>query len=97
MPSCPRQHRRRRRSEAGVDEQLLPMIKGAPGFLGAYFVAVDDSHGIAIEAFDTDPIEQRMQQRRALASLVDQGGVWPVPGERRGLGARALQFDRSFV
>ena len=30
-------------AKRGLDEEVIPMIKGAPGFLGAYFVAVDDS------------------------------------------------------
>jgi hypothetical protein len=56
------------------------MIKGAPGFLGAYFVAVDDSHGIAIEAFDTDPIEQRMQQRACTRVVGRSGRCMARPG-----------------
>lgn len=32
-------------AKQGLNDQVLPMMKGAPGFLGAYFVAVDDTHG----------------------------------------------------
>jgi len=48
-------------AKRGLDEEVLPTIKGAPGFLGAYFVAVDDSHGVSIEVFETD------EQARAFA------------------------------
>jgi hypothetical protein len=30
--------------------------KRARGFLGAYFVAIDDSHGISIEVFETEDL-----------------------------------------
>ena len=43
-----------------LDEDIA-RIKGAPGFLGAYFVAVDDSHGVSIEVFETE------EQARATA------------------------------
>jgi len=32
-------------AKRGLDEEVIPMMKGAPGFVGAYFVAVDDSWG----------------------------------------------------
>ncbi len=41
-------------AKRGLDEEVIPMMKGAPGFLGAYFVAVDDSHGASIEVFETE-------------------------------------------
>ena len=41
-------------AKRGLDEEVLPTIKGAPGFVGAYFVAVDDTHGISIEVFETE-------------------------------------------
>ena len=48
-------------AKRGLAEEVLPMMKGAPGFLGAYFIAVDDSHGVSIEIFETD------EQARAFA------------------------------
>ena len=41
-------------AKRGLDEEIIPMMKGAPGFLGAYYVAIDDSHGISIEVFETE-------------------------------------------
>jgi len=35
-------------------EEVIPTMKGAPGFIGAYFVAVDDAHGISIALFETE-------------------------------------------
>ena len=48
-------------AKRGLDEEVIPMIKGAPGFVGAYFVAVDDTHGVSIEVFETE------EQARAVA------------------------------
>jgi hypothetical protein len=41
-------------AKRGLDEEVTQAIKGGPGFLGAYFVAIDDSHGISIEVFETE-------------------------------------------
>ena len=41
-------------AKRALDEDVIPMIKGAPGFLGAYFVAMDDTHGVSIAAFETE-------------------------------------------
>jgi hypothetical protein len=38
----------------GLEEEVIPMMKQTPGFVGAYFVAVDDSHGVSIEVFETE-------------------------------------------
>jgi hypothetical protein len=40
-------------AKRGIDA-VLPTMKGAPGFIGAYFVAVDDSHGISVAVFETE-------------------------------------------
>ena len=40
----------------GLDEEVIRGIKAARGFLGAYFVAIDDSHGISIEVFETEEL-----------------------------------------
>ena len=51
----------RAEAERGVVEEVIPMIKGARGFVGAYFVAIDDAHGISIVVFETE------EQARAAA------------------------------
>jgi microsomal dipeptidase-like Zn-dependent dipeptidase len=38
----------------GLDEEVIPMIKKARGFVGAYFVALDDGQGVSIEVFETE-------------------------------------------
>jgi hypothetical protein len=38
----------------GVDEEIIPMMKNAPGLVSAYFVALDDGHGVSIEVFETE-------------------------------------------
>jgi hypothetical protein len=48
-------------AKRGLDEEVLPMMKGAPGFVGAYFVAVDDKHGVSVQVFETE------EQARAAA------------------------------
>jgi hypothetical protein len=34
--------------------KFIPILKGAPGFVGAYFVAVDDTHGVSMQVFETE-------------------------------------------
>ena len=41
-------------AKRSLDEEVIQGIKGPPGFLGAYFTAVDDSRGISIEVFETE-------------------------------------------
>jgi len=65
-------------AKRGLDEEVIPMMKGAPGFLGAYFVAVDDSHGVSIEVFETE------DQARAAAP--------PEGAEAPGVTLDTLQF-----
>ena len=38
----------------GLNEMIVPMMKETAGFQAAYYVAVDDAHGISIEVFDTE-------------------------------------------
>jgi hypothetical protein len=35
-------------------EQVIPMVKQAPGFVGAYWVRLDDSHGTSMVVFETE-------------------------------------------
>ncbi len=65
-------------AKRGLDEDVIPMIKGAPGFLGAYFVAVDDTHGVSIEVFETE------EQARAVAP--------PEDAAARGVTLDTIQF-----
>jgi microsomal dipeptidase-like Zn-dependent dipeptidase len=41
-------------AKRGLDEEVIPMMKDAPGFAGAYFVAVDDTHGVSVQVFETE-------------------------------------------
>jgi hypothetical protein len=65
--------------QRGLDEQVLPMIKGAAGFLGAYLEAVDTSNGFSIQVFETE------EQTRAAAP--------PKGAEAPGVTLDTLQFD----
>jgi hypothetical protein len=38
----------------GVIETVIPNLKQAPGFVGAYFVALDGGHGMSIAVFETE-------------------------------------------
>jgi hypothetical protein len=38
----------------GIAEIVLPMMKAAPGFVGAFFVSLGDTHGVSIEVFETE-------------------------------------------
>jgi hypothetical protein len=65
-------------AKRGLDVDIIRGIKGAPGFLGAYFIAIDDSHGISIEVFETE------EQARATAP--------PEGAEAPGVTVRTIQF-----
>jgi hypothetical protein len=65
-------------AKRGLDEVVIPMMKTAPGFVGAYFVAVDDSHGVTIQVFETE------EQARTVAP--------PEGSEGPGVTMGTLQF-----
>jgi hypothetical protein len=65
-------------AKRGLNETVIPMMNRAPGFLGSYYVAVDDSHGVAIEVFETE------EQARAAAP--------PEGAEAPGVMLATLQF-----
>jgi heme-degrading monooxygenase HmoA len=48
-------------------EQVVPMVKQAPGFVGAYFVQIDESHGTSVVVFETE------EQARAGAPQIGGG------------------------
>lgn len=64
-------------AKRGLDE-VIGGISGVRGFLGAYFVAVDDSHGISIEVFETEEL--------ARATSPPEGAEAP------GVTVRTIQF-----
>jgi heme-degrading monooxygenase HmoA len=35
-------------------EQVIPMVKQAPGFVGAYWVRLDEGHGTSVVVFETE-------------------------------------------
>jgi hypothetical protein len=35
-------------------EELLPTLRSAAGFVAAYFVALDNSHGVSLVIFETE-------------------------------------------
>ena len=51
----------------GLDEQVIPMVKQAPGFVGGYWVQLDEGHGTSVVVFDTE------EQARAGAPTVGGG------------------------
>ena len=65
-------------AKRSLDEEVLPTIKGSPGFLGAYFMAVDDSHGVSIEVFETDEQARAFRASRRHRSTRRDGGHRPV-------------------
>ncbi len=67
-------------AKRGLNEEVIPMMKEAPGFLGAYFVAVDDTHGVSIEVFETE------EQARA--------GAPPEGAEAPGVRLGTIQFGQ---
>ena len=65
-------------AKRGLDEEVIPMIKGAPGFVRAFFVALDEAHGISIAVFETE------EQARA--------GAPPEGAQAPGATLGAVQF-----
>lgn len=65
-------------AKRGLEEEVIPRITGAPGFVGAFFVAVDEAHGVSIEVFETE------EQARVVAP--------PEGAEAPGVTVGAVQF-----
>jgi hypothetical protein len=38
----------------GLHETVIPQLKQAPGFVAAYFVRVDEGHGVSVVVFETE-------------------------------------------
>ena len=63
-------------AKQGLDE-VIRGIKGSRGFLGALFVAIDDSHGISIEVFETEELA-RATSPRTCRSTRGNGALHPI-------------------
>jgi hypothetical protein len=59
-------------AKRALDQEFIPMLKGAPGFVGAYFVAVDDTHGVSLQVFET---EEQAKAAAPPATGPGMGGV----------------------
>lgn len=56
-------------AKQGLDEQMLPTIRQAPGFVGGSWVLLDERHGTSIAVFET--------QEQARAGLPEKGATAP--------------------
>ncbi len=65
-------------AKRGLRLEVIPMMKGAPGFLGAHFIAVDDDRGFSVALFETE------EQARAAAP--------PGGAEAPGVKLASLEF-----
>jgi hypothetical protein len=70
----------RAEAKKGLDEEVIPMMKNAPGFVGAYFVALDDSRGVSVQVFETE------EQAKAAAP--------PEDATARGVTMESVQFGQ---
>ena len=59
-------------------EQVIPMVKQTPGFVGAYWVRLDEGHGTSVVVFETE------EQARA--------GAPEVGGESPGVTFTSVKF-----
>jgi hypothetical protein len=59
----------REAAQKGLEEQVLPMVKGAPGFVAGYWVHLDDTHGTSVVVFET--------KEQALGGIPEEGGDAP--------------------
>lgn len=48
-------------AKRGIEEDVIPMMKKAPGFKGACSIAMDGGHGLSVSVFETE------EQARAAA------------------------------
>ncbi|HEX3334442.1 MAG TPA: hypothetical protein VHS57_08870 [Acidimicrobiales bacterium] len=51
----------------GLEEQVLPMVKSAPGFVAGYWVSLGDTDGTSIVVFQT--------KEQALAGAPEEGST----------------------
>jgi hypothetical protein len=38
----------------GVNEQVIPMVREAPGFVSGYWIKLDDTHGTSLAVFESE-------------------------------------------
>jgi hypothetical protein len=55
----------RERAQAALRDRVVPMVSGAPGFVGGYWVSVSDDQGASIAVFESE------EAARAMAGQVD--------------------------
>jgi len=60
-------------AERSLNEQLLPMLKGSPGFVAGYWLAPEAGKGWSIVVFDTE------ENARAIAPPVGSRPPGDVP------------------
>jgi hypothetical protein len=65
-------------AKRGVEEQVIPAQKQAPGFKGAYFVDLGDGRGMSVSVFETE------EQAKA--------GAPPEGTESPGVTIKSVQF-----
>jgi hypothetical protein len=65
-------------AKRGLDEEVIRGIRRARGFLGAYFLAIDDLHGISVEVFETEELARATSP--------------PESAEAPGVTVRTIQF-----
>ena len=41
-------------AKKGLESDVIPTMRQAPGFQCAYFIALDDTHGVSVSVFDTE-------------------------------------------
>jgi hypothetical protein len=56
-------------AKSGLDEQVVPMLKGTPGFVAGYWIRLDDTHGTSFVVYDSE--------ERARASAPQEGTNMP--------------------
>jgi hypothetical protein len=57
----------REAADKALVEQVIPMVRQAPGFVGAFWVRLDAGHGTSVVVFETE------EQARAGAPEVGSG------------------------
>ena len=41
-------------AQGHLEDETIPMVKGAPGFVGGSWVLVDEGHGLSVVVFETE-------------------------------------------
>jgi hypothetical protein len=67
-------------AKAELDEQIVPMVSGLPGFVGAYWIALAGGNATSVLVFDSEASAQ------ALASQAESAPAGSVTTRRIELG-----------